>query len=227
MKKLLFVLLTSVSFLTANAAGPQPTTFKIDAAKSTFKWTGKKVAGEHWGYVKFSNGMLNVNNGALTSGSATVDMNSINCQDLQGEWADKLVGHLKADDFFGTDKYPTSTINIKSVTPKGNNQYDVKADLTIKGITNEVTFPATASVNGTMLTANASFKVDRTKYGIKYGSGNFFENLGDKAIDNNFSVEINLVANADAPAAAPAKATATKKTAKKSTKKATTAKAKN
>jgi polyisoprenoid-binding protein YceI len=191
---------------------PAPVTFTVDATKSTFKWTGKKVTGSHWGYIKFSNGSLSVDNGVLKGGSFTVDMNSMDCQDLQGEYAGKLLGHLKADDFFGTDKFPTSTLAIKSATAKGNNAYDVVADLTIKGVTKEITFPATVAIAGNSATATANFMVNRTQFGIKYGSGSFFDNLGDKAINDDFAVEVNLVANAPVAAvAAPKAKTATNK----------------
>jgi polyisoprenoid-binding protein YceI len=172
----------------------KPTVFKVDVAKSTFKWTGKKVTGAHWGYIKFSDGTVSVEKGKVTTGTFNVDMNSVDVQDTKGEWGAKLAGHLKADDFFGSDKFPKATLVLKSITAKTGNNYDVKAALTIKGITNEVSFPATIDVTKTDVKAVASFKIDRTKYGIKYGSGSFFDNLGDKAIENDFGVEINLVA---------------------------------
>jgi polyisoprenoid-binding protein YceI len=210
MKKMLFsaaVAVLSLFSLALNAK-PAPTPYKLDASKSTFKWTGKKVTGAHWGYVKFSDGTLNLEKGALVGGSFNVDMTSIDCQDIQGGGAQKLVGHLKSDDFFGVDKFNKATLTIKTATAKGNNQYDVVADLTIKGVTNEVTFPATVAANGSVVTANATFSVNRTKYGIRYGSGSFFDNLGDKAINDNFEVEVNLTANGEA---APAKKTKKKK----------------
>jgi polyisoprenoid-binding protein YceI len=227
MKKLVLLLALAIVGFMSFTSKPAPTTFKVDASKSTFKWTGKKVTGSHWGYIKFSEGSVMLDKGALVGGAFTVDMNSLDCQDLKpGQGAEKLVGHLKADDFFGTDKFPSASLKIKSTSPKGNNIYDVKADLTIKGITNEISFPATVSVAGGALTATANFNVDRTKFDIKYGSGSFFENLGDKAISNEFQVEINLAANADvaaapAPAPAAAKKTAPKKGGKAAPKKAT------
>lgn len=193
----------------------KPVTYKVDAAKSTFKWTGKKVTGTHWGYIKFTDGNITTDGANITGGTFTVDMNSMDVQDIPAEkGGSKLLGHLKSDDFFGTANFATSTLVIKSATAKGAGQFDVKADLTIKGTTSEITFPATIAMDGKTLTAKAAFKVDRTKYGIKYGSGSFFENLGDKAINNDFEVEIDLAAANDAPAAAPAK-TAVKKKATK------------
>jgi polyisoprenoid-binding protein YceI len=198
----------------------KPVTYTIDASKSTFKWTGKKVTGTHWGYIKFTNGSISTEGTNITGGAFTVDMNSMDCQDMPvDKGGAKLLGHLKSDDFFGTEKFPSSTMTIKSATAKGGGQFDVKADLTIKGATSEVMFPATIAMDGKTLTAKAAFKVDRTKYGIKYGSGSFFENLGDKAISNEFDVEVDIAAAAPAmvaPAAAPAPAKAKKvKAAKK------------
>jgi polyisoprenoid-binding protein YceI len=219
---LMFSLLALIALTSSTLNTPAPT-YKVDVAKSTFKWTGKKVTGSHWGYIKFTGGDITATKKGITGGTLTVDMNSMDCQDLKGGGAEKLIGHLKGDDFFGTEKFPTSTLVIKSVTPKTGTEYDVKADLTIKGVTSEVAFPATITMAGNELTATANFNVDRTKHGIKYGSGSFFDNLGDKAIDNNFNVDINLVAVGDA-AAAPAKAAKAKAKAKAPAKKTATSK---
>ena len=233
MKKL-FVFAAFAVFALTSATVVKPVTYTIDASKSTFKWTGKKVTGTHWGYIKFTSGTIATDGTNVTGGSFTVDMNSMDCQDLTPDkGGSKLLGHLKSDDFFGTTTYPMSTMTIKSATAKGGGQFDVKADLTIKGATSEVAFPATISMDGKMLTAKAAFTVDRTKYGIKYGSGSFFDNLGDKAISNDFDVEVDIAANAATvveatPTVAPASAPAKKKTMKsKSTKKPAMAPAKS
>ena len=107
----------------------------------------------------------------------------------------RLEGHLKADDFFATDKFPKSTFVITKIDSKGTDQYAVKGNLTIKGITNEVEFPATIKMAKDQLTASAKIVVDRTKFDIKFRSGNFFENLGDKAIEDNFELNVELVAS--------------------------------
>lgn len=197
-----FVTLVLMSFTTM----PKPATYKLDAAKSTFKWTGKKVTGQHWGYIKFTDGQLTTDGNNIVGGTFTVDMNSMDCQDTKGEYGTKLLGHLKSDDFFSTEKFPTSTLTIKKVTPKDGNNYDVVADLKIKGITNEVTFPAVITKDAANLTAIAAFKINRTKYDIKYRSGNFFENLGDKAISDDFEVDVNIAAVNAAPVAPAAPA---------------------
>ena len=194
------------------------TTYKVDAAQSTFKWTGKKVTGSHWGYVKFSGGQLTVENNAVKGGSFDVDMTTMNSQDATGGMGEKLMGHLKSADFFDVAQFPKSTLVLKSVTPKSGNEFDVKADLTIKGITNEVSFPATIAIADGKLTAVASFNVNRTKYGIKYGSATFMDKIGDKAISDDFTVDVNLVAATDAtvPAAsAPIEKVKKEKKAKK------------
>jgi polyisoprenoid-binding protein YceI len=160
----------------------------IDTKKSTINWVGKKMTGEHTGTINFSNGTLSFKGGKLTGGNFTVDMPTLTSTDLTGEWKDKLNGHLKSDDFFGTDKFKTSTMVFKKIASKGNNVYTVTADLTIKGITNPVSFDMT--VNNS--TAVADVKIDRTKYDIKYKSGSFFENLGDKAIYDDFDLKVNL-----------------------------------
>lgn len=161
---------------------------KIDAATSTIEWIGKKVTGQHNGTVNFKDGSLVFKGGKLKGGTFTVNMTSLTATDLTGEYQGKLNGHLKAEDFFGTDKFPTATLVFKKITEKAANVHSVTADLTIKGITQPVIFDIT--VNGN--TATTTFKVDRTKYGIKYGSKSFFESIGDKAIYDDFELTVAL-----------------------------------
>ena len=116
-------------------------------------------------------------------------MTSLIVTDLKaGQGKEKLEGHLKADDFFGTDKFETATLVFKKVSVKSPNVYTVNGDLTIKGITKPVSFDLATTAN----TASANVKIDRTKYDIKYNSGNFFENLGDKVISDNFDLTVAL-----------------------------------
>jgi polyisoprenoid-binding protein YceI len=131
----------------------------------------------------------------IMAGTFEMDMNSINNTDVADKgYNEKFVGHLKSDDFFSTAKYPKATFVLTKSSSKGNGNYDVSGKLTIKGISNEVTFPAQITADGKQLKASAKITVDRTKFDIKYGSGSFFDNLGDKAIDNNFILDVNLVA---------------------------------
>lgn len=179
----LFVALTTV------AATAQEK--KIDTKKSTIAWVGKKVTGQHSGTVNFKDGSLTFASGKLTGGSFTVDMTSIAVTDLKaGEGKEKLEGHLKADDFFGTDKFATAKIVFKTVKLKGDskNLYTVTADLTIKNVTKPVTFELAVGKS----VATTSFNVDRTKFGIEYKSGSIFDGLGDAAISDEFELTVSL-----------------------------------
>src|SRR5574343_361990 len=173
--------------------GSVSTSFKVDAKESSFKWTGKKVTGSHWGYVKFSEGTISVAGKQFVGGSFTMDMTTIDNQDMQGEYSEKLVGHLKSDDFFATAKFPTATLKTKSVTAiagakAGSANYNVTADLTVKGITKEVTFPAQVIVTKDKVIANAEFAVDRTLFDVTY------KGMADNLIENNFTVNVRVVA---------------------------------
>ena len=161
---------------------------KINASKSNISWVGEKVTGKHTGTINIKDGVLNFKNNKLTGGTVTVNMNSITVTDLTGEAKGNLEGHLKAADFFGVDKHPTSKIVFKSVKAKSANVYTVTADLTIKNITKPVTFDLTVDKNS----ATTTFKVDRTKYDITYKSGSVFDGLGDAAIYDDFTLTVNL-----------------------------------
>jgi len=176
--------------------------YETDTQKSILKWTGEKILGKHWGTVKIKNGTISNNNNKMT-GSFEIDMTTIVADDLKKDKSthDKLVGHLKSDDFFSVDKFSTSTFIIKKMDKynpkKGENyNYMITGDLTIKGITHEIRFPAKIDINNNELKAKAEFTIDRTKWNIRYGSGTFFDNLGDKAIYDDIKFELNLIAKA-------------------------------
>ena len=171
-------------------------TYKVDTQKSKIEWTGKKIGGEHKGTIKVSDGNVVTNGKTPVSGTFTIDMKTIANTDLtDADYNAKLVGHLKSDDFFGVDKYPTATFVATKITPAGNGVANVTGNLTIKGTTNAITFPVNYTVSGNTLTAVAKgVAVDRAKYNVKYGSKSFFESIGDKAIEDNFILDITLVA---------------------------------
>ena len=164
-------------------------TKKIDTSKSSIHWVGKKITGKHEGTINFKEGALVFEKDKLKGGSFTVEMTTISATDVSGGTKDKLDAHLKADDFFGVDKYPTSSLKITKIADKGNGVYTVTADLTIKAKSNPVTFDMTVSGN----TATSKLSVDRTKYDITYKSGSIFADLGDKAISDEFELEVKLV----------------------------------
>lgn len=164
-------------------------TKKIDATKSNITWVGKKVTGSHEGNIKFKEGALTFKGTKLIGGNFIANMASIDVTDLKaGSGKEKLEGHLKSEDFFGTEKFPTGTLVFTKVAAKQNGLYTITADLTLKGISHPITFDM--NVNGSK--ANAALVVDRTKYDIRYNSGNFFENLGDKVIYDNFDLAVEL-----------------------------------
>ncbi len=174
---------------------PADEVYKVDVTKSKIEWIGKKVAGEHKGMVNISGGTLTTSGKALKGGKFDIDMNSIIVTDLKGESNGKLLGHLKSDDFFSVAKSPISKFEITKVTASGADNVVITGNLTIKGITNEVTFPASVKQQKGVIVAVANgVKVNRTKFDIKYGSKSFFEGIADKAIDDDFELNINLVA---------------------------------
>lgn len=187
---------TSSGIKTKNTPGSQ-IIYDLDVEKSTFAWTGKKVTGEHSGNVKISNGKVFLNKGKLIGGEFEVDMNTITDESSN----DRLVNHLKSEDFFDVANHPKSTFKVKVWAPIEDSQpgapnYYVKGDLTIRGTTKEISFPATVNMNDKSITALADFTIDRTDYGVKYRSGKFFPDIGDKMIYDEFNIKINLVANA-------------------------------
>lgn len=170
----------------------------VDVSKSQFKWTGKKIAGPHYGKVALKSGKVVEENGKLSGGEFVIDLNKMTVEDLSGEWADKLIGHLKGPDFLEVEKYPTAKLVVKSVKGEA-----VTADLTVKGTTHPVNFAIKkdgASYAGTL-------KFDRTKYGMQYNSKDFFDvkALGDKVIDNEVILDFTVVVAATAEATKPNK----------------------
>ncbi len=185
MKKISIIL--SIMFVAFNVFAQE---MNINTSSSELKWTGKKVSGEHWGYINLKEGSIKVENNKITDGKFIIDMTTMVCKDLEDpEWNGKLIGHLKSDDFFSVDKYPTATLEIIESTPFKNGQADVKAKLSIKGITEPISFTAQKVKNG----YTAEIKVDRTKYNVRYGSGKFFDNLGDNMIYDDFTLDVKIV----------------------------------
>ena len=161
---------------------------EIKIENSNVAWKGYKVTGSHQGTIAIKSGYFNFNNDKLTGGEFTIDMATINCTDLQSEYKVKLEGHLKSDDFFGVEKFPTAILVFKKVKSVGKNSYKVTGDITIKGKTESITF--NLSVYGNK--ANASLKIDRSKFDVRYGSTSFFDGLKDKAIYDEFNLIADL-----------------------------------
>ncbi|MGV3588547.1 MAG: YceI family protein [Adhaeribacter sp.] len=175
------------------------TSLTVDTEASTINWNAKKVGGAHNGTVKLAKGTLNLDGTKLTGGNFVMDMTSIKDVDITNEGMNqKLTGHLKSEDFFGVEKNPTSTFNITKAAPVGKAKdgvanYNITGNLTIKGITHPVTFPATVKVNGNSAEATAKITVDRIKYDIKFRSG-IIGTAADKIIEDTFTLDVKLVA---------------------------------
>ena len=169
-------------------------TLGVDTSASTVTWKGYKVTGSHEGTIDLQRGDLNFSNGVLTGGSFTIDMSTIAATDITGEYAQKLEGHLKSPDFFGVEKFPTAKFIITNVASRGTaGEYRVTGDLTIKETTKQVKFNAVVTEEMGKYVATADLKLDRTEFDVRYGSGSFFDNLGDKTIYDEFDLGIRLV----------------------------------
>lgn len=166
--------------------------FKIVSPQSNIDWVGKKVTGAHNGTIAIKEGELILNDGKLTGGKIIVDVASIKILDVTDPATNaQFAGHLASDDFFSIEKYPEATLEITSVSGK-----HVDGSLTIKGISHPIGFDAAVNITHDTLLATGKLVIDRTKYGMKFRSGNFFKDLGDTLIYNDFELNISLTAKA-------------------------------
>ena len=189
MKKL--ILLTVVSILIGfNIEGQE--TYKISPENSTIEWVGEKVSGSHSGFINLQNAFFVFEEEKFVGGEFNIDMNSIKCTDIENpKYAAKLEEHLKDPDFFNSSKYPTSNFKITNIIFDGTS-YMISGNITIKEISQEIIFPAKFENDGDLFYATATLKIDRTKHDIKYGSGSFFDDLGDRMIYDEFTIKIHL-----------------------------------
>jgi polyisoprenoid-binding protein YceI len=175
--------------------GTKAADYGVDKNSSTVKWVAKKVTGPHNGSISFESGTIAVTKNAISGGTFVINMKSIVNEDITNEdMKKKLIGHLASDDFFSIEKFPDSKMEVKKVTPVSGDDYHFVADLTIKGITNPVEFNANVSIKGDQVNAKGTITVNRTLYGIKYGSGSFIQGLGDRMIYDDFTLDFNIVA---------------------------------
>lgn len=197
MTKVFFAVLFCLGISATLMAGTDPVAsgfVKINPTASKVEWLGKKVTGQHHGTVNIKEGRLQIADGLLVGGNVTIDMKSIKNLDLQGEYAAKLEGHLKSDDFFGVNTFPVATLILTDVKSKGEGNFDVKANLTIKGITQPVNFSANLMPKGKQYEATATMTIDRSKFDVRYGSKSFFDSLGDNVIYDDFNLTISIIA---------------------------------
>lgn len=169
---------------------------KVSLTESTVSWKGKKVGGEHYGKVSLISANLDYDKNRIKGGSFEIDMTSITCEDITSEGSNKrLVDHLRSDDFFSVENHPRAQFKLTEAKTKNGKDYDMKGNLTIKGITKPVSFPAVVSTIGDKVVANATIVFDRAAYDIQYRSGSYFENLADKLIYDDVEMAVRLIAN--------------------------------
>lgn len=166
---------------------------KVDVDRTVLLWEGKGVGKSHQGAIKISKGSLTMKDGMPSAGKFVVDMTSITNSDIESEnMAARLIGHLKSDDFFGVENFPEATFIIKEAHSGGNGHFHVHGDLTIKGKTHPVEFMTEYTGEGDSGIFSGRLEVDRSLYDVRYGSGKFFDNLGDKAINDIFTLDFEL-----------------------------------
>ena len=164
----------------------------VDTKESVVSWKGSNTFGPHTGYVYISKGQLMIENSRLTGGTVEVDMNTI--EDENHGRDNGLIDHLKDPDFFDVKKFPFSSIAITRVASINAEDKEITGNLTIKGITHPVSFPAKIEVKDGVVKATGKLVIDRTKWGVRYGSGKFFDNLKDKTISDDIEFNIKIVA---------------------------------
>jgi len=185
--KIIKSILTTVMILATVSMFGQK--MKVDTEKSSLQWHGEKVTGEHFGQIDLKEGWLHWDNNKITNGTFIIDMSTITNTDLEdAEYNAKLVNHLKSDDFFGVEKFPIAKLEIKGSEKFTANNAKVKAHLTIKDITHPIEFDAQKDGNWFM----AEIVVDRSKFDVRYGSGSFFDDLGDKMIYDDFTMSVKI-----------------------------------
>ena len=167
----------------------------IDTKQSKIFWIGRKVTGEHYGTINLKNGYIDINQNKVIDGEFFIDMESIKVLDMSDEYNKKLERHLESSDFFEAEQFSTASFKIKDM-------YDFfiidnigfKGDLTIKDIAIETVIPASISISDSIAESIGVINIDRTLFGVTYGSGSFFDDIADRAIDDKFTLKFRLIA---------------------------------
>ncbi|QEE49570.1 YceI family protein [Flavobacterium alkalisoli] len=186
----------------AAEASAEAVKYTVNTTESTIDWTGSKPTGKHTGTINLSEGEFSVKNDSVESGKFVIDMNSITVTDLEaGNGKEDLEAHLKglgkedtADHFFNVKKYPTGTFEITGITQEAGKTM-VEGNLTLKETTKNIKFPATVTVTPEAVTLTSeNFKINRTLWSVNYSSKSIFDNLGDKYVDDEIELKVNIKA---------------------------------
>ena len=168
--------------------------YQIDKTKSVVRWIGRTPVKFHDGTIDIQEGNFSVDDNGILNGNIIIDMEAINCTDLSGGGKKSLEEHLMNDDFFSVNKFKTSKINISSEMKPNNGLIDFKGSLEIKNISNPISFKS--SINKTpegKYTASSKLTFDRSMYNVKYKSKSFFDDLGDKFINDDIEIELEII----------------------------------
>ncbi|PIF29730.1 polyisoprenoid-binding protein YceI [Flavobacterium sp. 9] len=175
----------------------ETTNFKIVSSNSNVEWTGRKVTGAHNGTIGIKEGNFILNGGKVKGGNIVINTSTIKILDITDTAAnEQFAGHLASDDFFSIEKFPTASFDILSVKEVADNTYYLEGNLTIKDISHVVGFEASLENAENAITLSGKLVIDRTKYDIRFRSGNFFKDLGDTLIYNDFELDFNITAQA-------------------------------
>jgi polyisoprenoid-binding protein YceI len=186
MKRTLLLFVMAALFIINGAAQSK---LNADAEKTKLVWLGEKVTGEHNGTINLKSGWLNWQDNKIVSGEFVIDMASLKDSEANA----RLETHLKSDDFFGVEKFPEAKLVVTGSTPFDKGSGVVSGTLAIKGVTNPIEFKSTMQKKDDGVWFFANIVIDRTKYNVRYGSGSFFDNLGDKTIYDEFKLKVNLL----------------------------------
>lgn len=175
--------------------------YSADVASSSIHWTGSKLTGKHSGTLSLASGTFEIKEGTVMSGSFIIDMTSINVTDLEGNDKTDLEGHLKGEEegtenhFFNIAKFPKGVFEVTGISEKEGKTY-IEGNLTLKDIKKNISFPATTSVEGNVMTLNTEvFTINRTDWGVNYASKSVFGDLGDKFVNDDIEIKISIKAN--------------------------------
>jgi polyisoprenoid-binding protein YceI len=171
--------------------------FQIQPASSTVNWTGKKVLGLHTGSINIANGFIEITDNTISGGEIEIDMTSIVITDIEDKKThDDFLAHLLGDDFFFIDKFKTAQLSITGSSKIETNKFKIDGDLVIKDISHPINFISSIEIFTNTLHSLGEVVIDRTLYNIRYGSGKFLDNLGDKLIYDDFVLQFKLVGQA-------------------------------
>ena len=183
-----------------NTSLPKPTLslssgdYVMDNDNSSIKWTGRELSTKsHYGSLQMKNGSLTVNTDGTVNGIIKIDMTTIDCEDLQGRSKASLERHLRSDDFFSVESHPIATLTFKSEGGIGaGNKLAFNGDLEIKGISHPISFESEVKNVDPKVSALVNMTFDRSKYNVRFRSGTFFQNLGDKLIYDDIEISVDI-----------------------------------